>query len=160
MSRCVRDPEGHETPCCFRLLSTAEKPEITRVSSSPMPSAVATPATPPIPDRNAASSRNCTSTSLPARADGQPQPDLARALGHADEHHVGDPDRADEQADAGQGDRHQPDARAQSVERRDDLIRRGQGEVVVGRRRQLAQQPQDRLGLREQASRWPGFARM
>ena len=37
------------------------------------------------------------------RADGQADADLARPLGHGDEHDVHDADAADEQADAGDG---------------------------------------------------------
>ena len=65
-----------------------------------MARAAPTPATPPIADRKAASSRNWTQHLLTPRADSDPQPDLAGPLRDADEHHVGDADRTDEQADA------------------------------------------------------------
>jgi hypothetical protein len=49
--------------------------------------------------------------------------DLARALRDADEHHVGDSDRTDEETDCGQADRGESDPRTESIKRRDDLIR-------------------------------------
>ncbi len=56
---------------------------------------------PPNSDSTTASTRNCISTWRGLGADGEADADLARPLGHRDQHDVHDADAADEQADAG-----------------------------------------------------------
>ena len=56
---------------------------------------------PPIALSVTASIRNCEQDVAAVRADGHADADLARALGHAHEHDVHDPDAADEERDAG-----------------------------------------------------------
>ena len=89
--RCPTPSEAASPATIAHSGATAEKPESTRVSSSPIPSAAPTPAMPPILDRNAASSRNWARTCCAARRRRSAAQSRARALRHADEHHVAMP---------------------------------------------------------------------
>ncbi len=79
---------------------------------------------------------------LAARADGEPQADLAGALGDRDQHDVHDADAADEQRHAGdrrQQRRHRPRGFGADA---GDLFLRADHEVVRLARRQLVPHPQ------------------
>jgi hypothetical protein len=84
-----------------------------------------------------------------ARADGLPHADLARALGHAHQHDVHHPDAAHQQAKAGDRDRHQADQAGDLIELLDDLIGRGDGEIVRCIGADLADAAHHRLHLVE-----------
>ena len=73
------------------------------VPSAEAPSPSAMPTMPPSADIITASTRNCSQHVALARADGEADADLARALGDADQHDVHDADAADEKADRGDG---------------------------------------------------------
>ena len=90
------------------------KPERMLISQ-PIAAPSTMPMTPPSEVRNAASSRNCQSTSTPARAERLADADLARALGDADGHDRHHADAADHQRDRGDDDQRQEDARGSSL---------------------------------------------
>ena len=111
--------------------------------------AIRMPSRPPTPVSVMASIRNWPNDVAAARAEGLANADLARALGDADQHDVHHADAAHQQAEAGDGDGDQPDQAGDAVELLDDLVRRGEAEIVLRAGRNTADFPQDVLHLLE-----------
>ena len=84
-----------------------------------------------------------------ARAQGLAHADLARALGNAHQHDVHHADAAHQQAQRGDGDGHQADQAGDAVELLDDLVGRGDGEIVLRAGGQAADAAHDALHFLE-----------
>ena len=100
--RCRRTtprPSRSRAPCITELglITAVRMPD--RVTASATSSPNPRPMMPPNRLMTNASTMNCIRMSLARAPDGLAQPDLARALGHADQHDVHDADAADDQRD-------------------------------------------------------------
>src|ERR1019366_5078795 len=75
--------------------------------------------------------------------------DLARALGHAHQHDVHYADAPHQQAERGDGDGHQADQAGDAVELLDNLVGRGDGEIILLAGGHAAYAAHDALHFRE-----------
>ena len=92
--------------------------------------AITMPSTPPTPVRVMASIRNWPMMSKRRAPMRFADADFAGAFGDADQHDVHDADAAHQQAQSGNGDGDQADQPGDLVELLNDLVRRGDGEIV------------------------------
>jgi hypothetical protein len=127
-----------------RCPTAAAKPSASRSESSPtktgQPARSAITTAAPMPARSPRSPPSRQSSDrlhqelvahvAPARAEGEPQPDLAGALGDRDQHDVHDRDAADDERDRGDRGKQPGEGARRGVLQRHRLGRVGDGEVV------------------------------